>query len=147
MIQIDGLVPCLVKDTTVNYCKHNDCKYLNEYPINYFERRSEKIRRRWDFTYFEIHTSQSGTRWIMPVNPYHESMPENNSFELFRQGYGEIKIMGRVPNYRNKFHRDEIAFKYIALLKDSWMFSENASAMELTEYEDIEEVAYFTGPV
>lgn len=83
----------------------------------------------------------------MPVNPYQENMPERNKFELFRQGHGEIRLWGRVPDDRVRFHRGEISYKYITALKDRWMIPENASLIDLMEFEDIDEVAYFNGPV
>jgi hypothetical protein len=125
MSTINSLVPCLVKDAVLDYCLHRDCKYLHKHPINYFERRSEKIKQRRDFTYFEMHTHLK-TNWIMPVNPYRQATPEWNRFELFRQGYGEIQIVGRVPEDRIKFHREEISYKYITVLKNRWMIPENA---------------------
>jgi hypothetical protein len=135
------------KTPALDYCRHRDCKYLHQHPINYFERKSEKIKQRRDFTYFEMHTSHSKTRWIMPVNPYRENTPEWNRFELFRQGQGEMQLVGRVPEDRVKFHRDELSYKYIAELRDRWMFPMTASVIELMEHEEINEVAYYNGPV
>lgn len=83
----------------------------------------------------------------MPVNPYREDTPEWNKFELFRQGWGEIRICGRVPEDRVKFHRDEISYKYITELKTRQMIPEDASVIEMMDYEDIDEVAYYNGPV
>jgi hypothetical protein len=143
----EGFVPCLVHDAFVPYCRHKGCKYLHKHPLNYFERRSEKIKRRLDFTYIEMHTSHTGTKWIMPLNPYREDTPERGKFELFRQGWGEIQLVGRVPEDRFKFHRDEISYKYIAALKDHWIIPEDASVIDLMDYEEVDEVAYYNGPL
>jgi hypothetical protein len=143
----NGFVPCLVKDAPSEYCNHKDCKYLHKHPVNYFERRSEKIRQRRDFTYFEMHTSYSGTRWILPLNPYQEKTPERSKFELFRQAQGEMEIVGRLPDDRVRYHREEISYKYIARIKGSWMVPDDASIIEMMDYEEIYEVAYFNGPV
>jgi hypothetical protein len=143
----DRFVPCLVKDAASEYCCHRDCVYLHKQPISYFERKSEQINRRKDFTYFEMHKGYDGTKWIMPVNPYQENMPERNKFELFRQSHGEIRLWGRSPDDRFRFHRDEISYKYITVIKDRWMIPEDASLIDLMEYEEIDEVAYFNGPI
>ena len=143
----EGFVPCLVKDAISEYCCHSGCIYLHKHPISYFERRSEKIRQRHDFTYFEMHKGPSGTQWILPLNPYLEGTPERNKFELFRQGNGEMRLWGRCPDDRFKFHRDEISYKYITTLKNQWMIPEEASIIDMMGFEEVDEVAYFNGPI
>ena len=140
-------VPCMVQGSIVSHCKHQDCVFLHRFPVNYFERKSEKIRTRKDFTYFHMHISSTNTKWLLPVNPYRKKCPERNSSELFRQGWGEIKLVGRIPIKRDIFHREEISFKYIAFLKKGFEIGDAFSALEITECEEIEEVAYFNGSV
>lgn len=140
----EGFVPCLVADTDVPYCRHSGCTYLHKNPVSYFERRSEKIKGRKDFTYFEMHLSPDRkNHWLLPVNPYRKSTPERNRFELFRQGSGEVRIIGHTPKGRDIFHRDEISFKYIAEVKgygDMYW-----SALEQMDHEEVNEVAYYNG--
>lgn len=93
-------VPCLVQDPFVTHCCHSGCRFLNSYPINYFERRSERINRRRDFTYFKL----TETEWLLSVNPYQEATPERNRFELFRQTWGQIKFVGKIPLKRDTYH-------------------------------------------
>ncbi|RZJ72367.1 MAG: hypothetical protein EOO47_22480 [Flavobacterium sp.] len=136
-------VPCLAQDPFVTHCYHSGCRFLNSYPITYFERSSERINRRRDFTYFKLTKSA----WLLPVNPYKEETPERNSFELFRQTWGEIRFFGNIPLRRDNYHRDEISFKYISILKH-WIDPEkDLNALEITKYEDIDEVAYYNGPI
>ncbi|MBE9586287.1 hypothetical protein IM792_17680 [Mucilaginibacter sp. JRF] len=143
----EGFVPCIIKDVAEEFCCHRDCIFLHKNPVCYFERRSEKIRRRRDFTYIERFKGPSGNYWMMPVNPYKESTPECNAFELFRQSHGEVRLVGQFPEDRTKFHRNELSYKYIAVIRDRWAISIYASTIELMEYEEIEEVGYFNGPV
>lgn len=136
-------VPCIVQDSIVDFCHHNGCKFLHRFPVNYFERKSEKIRQRKDFTYFSV----SKSKWLLSINPYRKKTPERNRLELFRQGWGEIRIFGQLPANRDTFHRDEISFKYISFFKQWIDLEKELTALEITDYEDIEEVAYYNGPI
>ncbi|MBO9674262.1 MAG: hypothetical protein J7577_12510 [Sphingobacteriaceae bacterium] len=143
MSKSPDLVPCIVQDSFVELCRHKGCKFLHKFPINYFERRSEKIKQRKDSTYFFV----SKSKWLLPINPYRKKAPERNRFELFRQGWGEIRIVGQLPPNRDTFHRDEISFKFITFLKQRIEQEKELTALEMTDYEDIEEVAYYNRPI
>jgi len=136
-------VPCIVQDAFVDFCRHKGCIFFHRYPLNYFERRSEKIKQRKDWTYFSL----SKSKWLLPINPYRSKTPEHHRFESFRQGWGEIKIVGQLPPKRDTFHRDEISYKFIAFLKHRIDPQIELTALELTDYEDIEEVAFYNGPI
>lgn len=136
-------VPCIVQNSFVNFCRHTGCIFLHRFPLNYFERRSEKIKQRKDFTYFSL----SKSKWLLPINPYRKKTPEHSRFEAFRQGWGEIKLVGQLPPKRDTFHRDEISYKFITFFKQRIDLEKELTALEITDYEDIEEVAYYNEPI
>jgi hypothetical protein len=42
---------------------------------------------------------------------------------------------------------DEISYKFITTLKNQWMIPYNASNIDMMEFEEVNEIAYFNGPI